>query len=245
MPTATGAGQPNSRYTQAVERIQRLIVERRLRPGERLPPEQELAEYLHCSRTVVREAIKFLAARGVLEIQRGNGTFVREPSLALTVDEMALLVNWDETWLRELMEFRLIVEVGIAPLVIERVQEEHLQEMTSSIFRSRRMVEEGRFDIRSEDSRFHLAYLRAAGNRVVEAHGGVLRRFFATEALAPSSRTPEGALLSIEEHVLIQQSIINRDEEKLKRILRVHLGRRLEAPPADQPPRRIPGKLDE
>lgn len=207
--------------------IQQLIVDKGLAPGERLPPEQDLTRFLGCSRTVVREAIKFLAARGVLEIQRGNGTFIREPNLALTVDEMSLLVKWDETWLGELVEFRLIVELGIAPLVIERVQEHHLQEMTSSIFRARRLIEQGSLDIRSEDGRFHLAYLRAAGNRAVEAHGGVLRRFFSNEAFAPARLSSEEVIQSIDEHALIQDSIIRRDEATLKRVLHKHLARRL------------------
>jgi len=65
-------------YEEVAERIRRLIVEGRLHPGDRLPPERELAEHLGVSRTSVRDAIRVLELIGLLEPRQGDGTVVRD-----------------------------------------------------------------------------------------------------------------------------------------------------------------------
>lgn len=63
---------------EVVKEVQRLLATQKLKPGDQLPAERELAEMLGVSRTVVRDAIQRLAGLGILEIQRGKGTFVRQ-----------------------------------------------------------------------------------------------------------------------------------------------------------------------
>src|SRR6476620_5238108 len=63
--------------TQAIESIRAMIVDGRLEPGDRLPPEQELAEQLGLSRGSLREAVRALAQIKVLDVRRGDGTYVR------------------------------------------------------------------------------------------------------------------------------------------------------------------------
>ena len=62
---------------QTADRIRQLI-ERQYKPGDRIPAEMELAEFLGVSRTTIREAVKILCSRNILEIRRGHGTFVCE-----------------------------------------------------------------------------------------------------------------------------------------------------------------------
>src|ERR1035438_8293570 len=59
------------------QQLGQLIVDQSLRSGERLPPQDELAERLGVSRTVIREAVRFLTAKGLLEARRGSGVYVR------------------------------------------------------------------------------------------------------------------------------------------------------------------------
>ena len=63
--------------TQAIESIRAMIVDGRIEPGDRLPPEQELAEQLGLSRGSLREAVRALAQIKVLDVRRGDGTYVR------------------------------------------------------------------------------------------------------------------------------------------------------------------------
>lgn len=216
-----------SLYEQAVEAIKRLIVDEQFRPNDRLPPEDQLASKLGFSRTIVREAVKHLEARGILEVRQGQGTFVREPELTAKVDELSLLVGWDASWLRELIEMRTVLEVGIADLVIARISEAELAAMSTSIIRSRRRLAAGDLDISQEDLDFHLAYLHAARNRAISGHGMVLRQFFLTPELRPKQITAEQVQTSIEEHIAIHEAILRGDAERLRSVVRVHLERRM------------------
>ncbi|HXV97259.1 MAG TPA: GntR family transcriptional regulator, partial [Anaerolineae bacterium] len=63
-------------YEQITEQIQKLVMDGSLRPGDKLPPERELAERFGVSRTAVREAVKALREKGLVEIQPGRGTFI-------------------------------------------------------------------------------------------------------------------------------------------------------------------------
>jgi DeoR/GlpR family transcriptional regulator of sugar metabolism len=65
------------------QQIEALIVDQSLRPGERLPPQDELAERLGVSRTVIREAVRFLIAKGLIEARKGSGVYVRPPESGL------------------------------------------------------------------------------------------------------------------------------------------------------------------
>jgi GntR family transcriptional repressor for pyruvate dehydrogenase complex len=67
---------PSRLYQQIVEQIDRMIRDGQLKPGDQLPPERELAQRFGVSRTAVREAVKALAEKGLVESQHGRGTFV-------------------------------------------------------------------------------------------------------------------------------------------------------------------------
>jgi DeoR family transcriptional regulator, aga operon transcriptional repressor len=74
----------NLSLTERTERqIEALIVDQSLRSGERLPPQDELAERLGVSRTVIREAVRYLIAKGLLEARKGSGVYVRPPGSGL------------------------------------------------------------------------------------------------------------------------------------------------------------------
>lgn len=217
----------NSYHDKAIGAIKSIIIEDRLKPNDRLPPEDLLVKRIGFSRTVVREAVKYLAARGILETRQGQGTFVRRPGIPMSLDEISLLVHWDRTWLQELVELRLVLELGIADWVVERVTEQDMMRMTAAIMGARRRLEAGELDIREYDCEFHLAYLAAAKNRAVESYGAVIRRFFATGEFAPTVTGPSPVRQSIDEHIEIQQAILRGDRDALREVLRRHLERRL------------------
>src|SRR5262245_52888606 len=112
--------------------IQGMIVERQLKPNDRLPAERDLAVQLGVSRTVVREAVRSLAAKGLLEVAPGRGgTVVRIPSAETMAEMMTLFLRGDERALdyENLIEVRRVLEVAIASIAAERRTEEDLAEM--------------------------------------------------------------------------------------------------------------------
>lgn len=120
--------------TQAIESIRAMIVDGRLEPGDRLPPEQELAEQLGLSRGSLREAVRALAQIKVLDVRRGDGTYVRslEPSDLLSGMVFALeLVQ--ARGLDEVLEVRRLLFPPAAGLAAQRVTTEQLGAMRAVI----------------------------------------------------------------------------------------------------------------
>src|SRR5437868_4206273 len=103
---------------QVSQQLEALIIERRLQPGDRLPAERELARQFGVSRTVIREAVRSLAAKGMLEVRSGSGTIVRAPNAAAVSQSMTLFLRagYPELDYRKVLEVRSILEVEIAGL---------------------------------------------------------------------------------------------------------------------------------
>ena len=106
----------------AAERLEGLITEAHYRPGDRLPSERELAERFAVSRTVIREAVRTLVAKGWLEVKPGSGTLVCAPSQQTVVRSVAAFMRFGKAQLdyRSIHEVRRVLEVEIAGLAAQR-----------------------------------------------------------------------------------------------------------------------------
>ena len=115
--------------TRVADDIQRLIAEGKLAPGAKLPPERDLAEILGVSRTVVREAVHILAAKGLLESRHGSGTVVRQVSRDALVEPLGWLIQSHGATLDNLHAVRSILEVEIVRLATLQATGEELAEL--------------------------------------------------------------------------------------------------------------------
>ena len=120
--------------TKAIESIRAMIVDGRLAPGDRLPPEQELAELLGVSRGSLREAVRALSQINVLDVRRGDGTYVRslEPSDLLSGLFFAIELL-QARGLDEVLEVRRLLFPPAAGLAAQRATVEQLAAMRSVI----------------------------------------------------------------------------------------------------------------
>ncbi|PVZ08127.1 FadR/GntR family transcriptional regulator [Actinomycetospora cinnamomea] len=131
--------------------------------GERLPPEADLAAELHVSRLSLREAVRALAGAGVLEVRRGDGTFVtdlRPERLVRATGTFLDLV--DEQGVAELFECRRVLEPGATALAATRIDDAALEDLQERLERMRRLTEPER--LVADDLDFHAAIAAAAGN---------------------------------------------------------------------------------
>lgn len=121
---------------EAILRIKEMLLEGELLPGDRLPPEKELSEKLGLSRNSLREAVKALELINVLDVRRGDGTYVTslEPRLLLEAIGFVVDLHSDASVLK-LFEVRRILEPAAAALATRNATEDH-------IARLRRMVGE-------------------------------------------------------------------------------------------------------
>lgn len=150
---------------QIVHQLETLLLEGSFKPGDRLPPERQLAEQLGVSRPSLREAIQKLAARGLLMSRQGGGTYVTEQlDHSFTEPWQALLGSHPELQ-RDVLEFRRMLEGTVARLAAERATEADLarlgrlyEEMAAG------HAEGGREATSQTDVGFHQALADAAHN---------------------------------------------------------------------------------
>lgn len=150
---------------QVAAQLQGLITSGAFRAGEKLPSERELCELLGVSRTVVREAVRALVVKGLLEVRPGGGMAVRAPDTALVSELMSVMLRTDsgEIAFGHVHEVRRLLEVEIAGLAAERRDDEDIARMELQL---RAMVEHEADHRRwaEADVAFHAAIAAATHN---------------------------------------------------------------------------------
>ena len=123
---------------RAQHQFEELIVSGKLMPGDRLPSENEMGKMLGVSRTVVREAVRLLSARGLVEARSGSGVYVRELNSAMIREPIDLLLRCRAIKVEDILEVRALMEVHLAGLAAERASSEEIVAMEQAIGASRR-----------------------------------------------------------------------------------------------------------
>jgi DNA-binding FadR family transcriptional regulator len=154
---------------QVANHIQDLILSGRLKVGDQLPPERDLCAQFGVSRTVIREAVRTLEAKGLLVSQSGSGTYVRGIQSEDVVDSIGMYIITQDKPIShaKLMEVRRVLEVQIAGLAAERATPESLEELDRLITK----MDGARDDARAFaqfDLEFHVALARATGNELLQ-----------------------------------------------------------------------------
>ena len=108
---------------QVIDNLSEAMLNRQLRPGDKIPTESELAESMGVGRNSIREAVKILVYLGVLEIRRAEGTFVCEGFSESMIDPMiyGIILDKEDSY-ENLMELREMMEVGVMQLAMKKVQ---------------------------------------------------------------------------------------------------------------------------
>jgi len=118
------------------EKVLSLIKEKHLGPGDKLPPERELAAMMQVSRPSVREALQALSILNVIEIRQGDGTYVTSLEPELLVEPLDFVFSLDNSTLLELFTARKILEVGIAAIAAERITAEEITALETCLEKS-------------------------------------------------------------------------------------------------------------
>lgn len=153
-------------YQDIVRQIQQRIVRGELNPGDRLPAERELAEEFGVSRTAVREAIKSLSEKDLVEIHVGRGTFVKAPSTDRVAETISVLLQVARGSADDLQAAREILEVPIARLAASNREDEHLERLSTLLDEMEAHIDDPTAFINA-DTEFHGELARATGNPVL------------------------------------------------------------------------------
>ncbi len=155
-------------YEQVVERIEASIASGELESGDKLPNERSLAEQFDVSRTVIREALKTLSIKGLVEVRTGQGSFVTNNSSHSFKQSLQLIMEFGglrDPW-AELVEIREIIEPELAFRAALRANSDDIDAMRGAIADMDVAMGDADAFIRA-DNRFHLALARATQNTFV------------------------------------------------------------------------------
>ena len=208
---------------QVVAYVRDLIEHKRLRPGDRLPPERDLAEQIGVSRPTLRMGLHALAAMGCVQSRHGSGTYIPKGPPALGSEPLSLLAALHDFTHAQMYDARRILEVGAAGLAAECATPEQvasLAEEVASLFAS--MDDPQRFLVHDID--FHRGVAAASGNPIIAAVVEMVSALYYEQrrdtAAQASDRDLRDAAAS---HREIYQAIRARDAEAARRAMNEHL----------------------
>lgn len=209
---------------RAGEQLQELIVQRRLKPGDRLPSERELGEVLCVSRTVVREAVRTLSAKGLLEVRGAAGTFVCEPSGDVISELLSIFMSHTEAGdvsHGHVHEMRRVLEIEMAGLAAQRRDDQDLDEMRSLVDQvSKPGI--SREDYVRVDVGFHKAVAHASKNPLFPIVLGSIENLLVGVRLL-ASRSPEAQQSAVTYHSRILHEVEKGSVSGARRAMEEHL----------------------
>jgi len=209
-------------YEQIVQQIEESIVKGDLKPGDQLPAERDLAQRFGVSRTAVREAVKALREKGLVEAYSGKGTFITDGTTQAVRQSLDLMVKIGQTeGTNHLAELRAILEPEIAALAAARIQDPELVTMREAVSIMDASGKDPEAYIEA-DLDFHLALAEAAANPLIlsllDSIVGLLR-----EQRLKIFRVPGGPERGQIHHKKILEAVERRDIQKAREEMRAHL----------------------
>jgi DNA-binding FadR family transcriptional regulator len=178
---------PNRIFQGVVDQIQEAILDGELRAGDLLPAEMKLKEMFHTSRGTIREALRVLEQKGLIEIKTGvgGGAVVKAINTEKITESLDLLVQYQKVTLEHLAEFREGVEGIVTGLAAERATAGDVRRLNQLLHQARRLLDAAEPDAEAfvgVDTQLHIALAEIAGNPVYLAnlhmvHEGILGNF--------------------------------------------------------------------
>ncbi|MGD9993551.1 MAG: FadR/GntR family transcriptional regulator [Salinivirgaceae bacterium] len=157
--------------SQKIERtIENAIREKKLLVGSKLPTEREMCEAFGVSRTALREALRRLSARGLINIQKGSGMYVSEIRIEDAINTLNLYydLKFDNNLLSQIIEVRRLFEPEIAKLAAKNRSEENIRELDKNLVDFKKCNHDNTQLEADLDNKFHLIIAKSSGNPIMQ-----------------------------------------------------------------------------
>ena len=207
-------------YERIVDQIESRIVAGDLKVGDQLPAERELAEQFTVSRTAVREAIKALREKGLVEIRLGRGTFVTNTASGAVRHSLGLLLK-NEKGFVHLEEVREILEPEIAALAATRITDENIAAMTEAVETMETALDNVEIFVEA-DLDFHLALAEATQNPIIPSLMDSIIDLL-REQRKRTGNIEGGLERGQYHHKKILEAVIQRDPKAARQTMQDHL----------------------
>ena len=210
---------------QVADDIYKMITEDKIfAPGEQLPNENTLSSRLGVSRATLREAIRILAAQGVLDVYRGRGTFI-SPDI-YTLNDIGLeSMERVRVHLKDLYEARLLFEPEIASIVCRRASDAELKKIFEVGAEVEKVILAGK-DRTEMDSEFHKILVKASHNEFLQRLFPIIDKSIQEAIKLNGCKLPSEDLLAkdtLRDHALLIEFLKTRDAVSARNAMSIHL----------------------
>ncbi|HLS20524.1 MAG TPA: FadR/GntR family transcriptional regulator [Bacillota bacterium] len=211
-------------YENIIDQIKIAIEEGRIKPGDKLPSERQLAEKLNVARTSVKEAITVLESSGVVTVRPGVGMFLNNDSVSVSINKISEIINQRTFEFEKLIEMRQAIEGDAAYYAALRITDEQKKKLTN-IYKMLIHSQQQSKEAIEEDYQFHLMIVEAANNSIMLETMHVIAQKI-MQGLKESRHTSiQDELLNkavLEEHRLIYEAIMNNKPEQARDAMWAH-----------------------
>jgi GntR family transcriptional repressor for pyruvate dehydrogenase complex len=199
----------------------KLIKDKQLGPGDRLPPERELAAMMNVSRPSLREALRALQIMNIIDNRHGSGTFITSLEPERLVEHLDVIFTLNDSTYIELFEARKILEVGIAELAAHTITDTLIRELEACLGDAQKALDDPEAFLEI-DLTLHRKILDATGNKILE----LFMRSISRLGIYSRRRTAEDIDIrrqTVKDHRAIVQALIARDPAAARSAMLDHL----------------------
>jgi len=211
----------NALSVRIAEAITEMIVQQRFRPGDRLPNELELSEELHVSRTTLREALRILSTRGLVEARRGIGTFVTR-SQSIHDDFDVLKIQNTRVNIKDLYEMRLMFEPQAAYYACLRASDEELDTILHYGALDEEMILRRDPHWDEYEQKFHNSIASATHNQFITALLPIFNKAI-HQGIILANQSPQAAETTLHDHRMLMRYLKSRNPEGAKAAMYLHM----------------------
>lgn len=207
----------------ACDKIKKYIADNRLKAGDRLPTERDLAEQLEVSRPVIREALGILEGLGLIVKRQGKGIYLKDPNFTVLFQEMMGVWRQEEHSAEQLLQFRILMEQAAVESIIEQATETDYERLYALIAQSQQDPLSISEFIKL-DYLFHRELLSLSGNPLLAQLTDVIHTYFhrvESDKLKDGS-SPERQN-TIRQHTDIVRFLQAKDKDGAAQLLKIHL----------------------
>ena len=211
----------STRTELIAQQIMNSLAQGALKPGDRLPPERELAVQLRVGRSTIREALKLLALSGLLEARQGDGTYVRENFQSFLIQQVEWPMLLSVQQVDMVLEVRQPLEVQAVMLAAERRTSAELEKIAA--IRPPASEDERNIELETEfDLQFHNAIAVAAHNELLSTLMNSLQNIL-RQYIHLSNHMTDNLETTLDEHSQIYHAIAARDVDSARSSMLQHL----------------------
>ncbi len=210
---------------QVYEQLKEQLINGVWKQGDKIPSENELVALFDVSRVTVRQALSKLITLGLLETRQGEGTFVKEITPGVYMKELIPYIYLNKDSFREVLEFRLVVEVETAGIAAQKITEKDIARLERCLNRMIKYKDELEKYV-YEDLHFHMIIAKSTQNTLIIQVNNIVREIIRETIKNVTEEI--GIEVGLKYHKLLIDSFKLRDSEMAKNMMREHLQQAVE-----------------